>query len=674
VTTRTARVAWALAGVSLALVVADAVVTAQYRSLLSEDTIAVHGFPFVDLAVLGCAVLGALILGRHDRHPIGLLFVVIGVTSALSLLTEAYSLWVVDENGPGSRGLGGVSGWVSSMVGGQLAISGLTLVFLLVPDGRLLSRRWLVAVVVTLLGLVSCVAGLLSEDPTRYDITSVADETPPLSVLLFSIGFLLISAGLLASVASMVVRFRRSTGEARQQMRLIAVGAGLVAVGLFMLFLVQQFNGGRQTWLASIPLFASYLVLPILFGIAVLRYRLYDVEVILNRTLVVVLGTTFAAIGYTTLVVLVGNRVGQGTGFWVSLLATALVAVAFQPLRRQVVRLANRLAYGSRAQPYEALADFSDRIAEAPSPETLLQHVADAAGDAVSAQGAAAVLSAPGARSLTAVRGTVGDDADSYDVPVHHEKQELGSIRVWLRSGTPRSSDVRLLEALADQSAVAFRNVGLQAQLAAHITELDETTEELARSRARIIEADDAARRTMEAAITRDVLPHLATVPDGITASRAAIAAGRSATGLSELVSATNTALEELRDLTRGLFPTQLARSGLEPALRSHLARSGLAGALYLDATVAGRRYPNQVEAAVYQCLVAAVRELDEVSTIDLVAEDHTLVVRLHGHRRDDADLQAVTDRAEAVGGSMTSAADQLHIRIPAGDELPSSD
>ena len=179
-------------------------------------------------------------------------------------------------------------------------------------------------------------------------------------------------------------------------------------------------------------------------------------------------------------------------------------------------------------------------------------------------------------------------------------------------------SDVRLLEALADQTAVAFRNVGLQAQLAAHVAELDRTTEELASSRSRIIEADDAARRTMEGAISRDVLPHLAAVPEGITRAREANAAGLARTGLDDLVTSTNTALEALRDLTRGLFPTQLSRSGLEPALRSHLARSGLAGALRVDPTVAGRRFLHPVEAAVYSCLVGAAREFVQLSAIDL--------------------------------------------------------
>jgi hypothetical protein len=666
----TARLAWVLTALTFLAVVADICVTAQYRNLLSEDAVAVHGFPFVDLAVLGAAVLGSLILTQDRRHPIGLLLLLIGFTGAVSLLTEAYSIWVVDENGPGSRSLAGWSGWLSTLLGGQLSIAAIALIFLLAPDGRTLSRRWRYAVATTVLGALLCAAGVLIQNPTDYDISAATVHIGLLPGILVSVGFLLISAGLLASVASMVLRLRRSRGEERQQVRLIALAAALVAVGLVNLFVVQGVNGGEQTWAASLPLYVAYVLLIALFGVAVLRYRLYDVEVILNRTLVLVLGTVFAAIGYTTLVIVVGAWIGPDSGgVWLSLLATALVAVAFQPLRRQVIRLANRLAYGSRAQPYEALFDFSHRIAEAPSAETLLPAVASAAGRAVSAQGAAAVLHAPEAPVLSSTWGRPGAEADAHDVPVRHGAEELGSIRVWLGGGTPRPSDVRLLEALADQTAVAFRNVGLQAQLAAHVAELDRTTEELARSRSRIIEADDAARRTMEGAISRDVLPHLAAVPEGITRAREANAAGLARTGLDGLVVSTNTALEALRDLTRGLFPTQLSRSGLEPALRSQLARSGQAAALRVDPSVVGRRFVHAVEAAVYSCLVGAAREIAQLSAIDLSLQEHEVVIVLRGVRRQDADLQAIVDRAEAVGGGMNTGPGELVIRIPADAE-----
>ncbi len=590
-----ARVAWVLSGVTLLLAIADAVVTAQYRHLLSEEAVAVHGFPFVDGAVLGCAVMGALVVSHDDRHPIGWLLNLVGFTSAVSLVTEAYSVWVVTEGGPGARSLGGIAGWVSTLLGGQLAIAGLALMFLLAPDGRLLSSRWRRVAWVTAWGEVLCILGLLTTNPTTYDLT-VPPESGPLRALLSVGGFLLISSALLGSLVSMLRRLRTSRGEQRQQVRLIALSAAGVSLGLAWLIVAQLLNGGQQTWVASIPLFVSYLLTPMLFATAVLRYRLYDIELIINRAVVLAVGTAFAAIGYTTLVVTVGKFLGRQTGgFWISLLAIAVVALAFQPLRRSVVRLANRLAYGSRAQPYEALSDFSRRLAETPSSETLLPAVADAAGRAVSARRATATLVLPDAPAVSAVWGQ--DNLDSTDVdvvPVRHRGQRLGSIEVSLPRGQAlRAADRRLLEALADHSAVAFRNTALEVRLAGQVAQLDRTTQELTRSRLRIIEADHAARRTLEAAISRDVLPHLATLPDGLRQARAAVVAGTPTQGIEQLISDTNTALESLRELTRGVFPTQLGRSGVEAALRSMLARSSPGTTLHVDAAVAGRRFPQ---------------------------------------------------------------------------------
>ena len=136
-----ARIAWALAGITAVLVVADAVVSAQAVSLTSETAVAVHGFPFVHGAVLGSTVMGALIISRYDRHPIGWLLSLVGFAGGLSLLTEAYALWVQEGDGPGPAASAASRPGCPSMLGGQLAIAGLALMFLLSPDGHFLSRR-----------------------------------------------------------------------------------------------------------------------------------------------------------------------------------------------------------------------------------------------------------------------------------------------------------------------------------------------------------------------------------------------------------------------------------------------------------------------------------------------------------------------------------------------------
>lgn len=666
-----ARLAWSLFVVTVVLVTADVLVAAQSVSLTSETAVAVHGFPFVHGACVGCGLMGALIVSRYARHPIGWLLSAVGVSTAVSLLTEAYAYWVQEGDGPGPGALGAVSGWVSQLSGGQVVVALLALMFLLAPDGHFLSRRWRYAALVPGVGAALCLAAILSFDPAEFVLVNSDDQFGPVRIIMLSVGFTLISLGMLLGLVSMVRRLRGSTGEERQQLRLIALSAGLAAVGLVILFAGQAVNGGQQTWLSGVPLSVSFFLMPILFAVAVLRYRLYDLDVIINRTVVVAAAAGFAAVGYTTLVVVAGQLVeGRTGGFWLSLLATVVVALAFQPLRRVVVRLADRAAYGDRAQPYEALADFSRRLAQAPDPDDLLPAVAEAAARAVSARGARATLDVPGGAPVSGNWGWAPDaeqDAADCVVPVRTEGRELGRIAVTLPRGRAlRPSDVRLLEALADQTAVAFRNTSLAGALADRVAELDRTTRQLAGSRRRLIAADDAARRALEAAISRDVLPFLTSLPEQIGRARAAVGRGEPA-DLDRLVDGTNEALEALRELTRGVFPTQLARSGLEPTLRSLFARSVAGGQLAMDGT-GGRRYPPRVEAAVYFCCAEAVHAGTGPVSVDLSGAGDDLVLRIVGTYA-GLDLQGVTDRIEAVGGGLSDSDGALVVAIPVGPD-----
>lgn len=660
-----ARVAWVLTALTALIAGADVWVTSAYRPLLSEEAVAVHGFPFVTAAVVGCSAMGALIVTRWARHPIGWLLCLIGFLSSISLLTEAYSVWVATADGPGSRSLGGISGWISALSGGQLSLAALAILFLVAPDGRLLSRRWRAAIVVTLVGYGGYAGSLLTQSPTEFDIDR--QETGAIGSLLSILGLPFITGGLVAAMVSMILRLRRSQGVQRQQLRLIALSAVFVALSFVYLIVVQLINGGQQTWISSLPLFVSYFCLPLLFAVAVLRHRLFDLDLIINRAVVLAVGTIFAGIGYTGLVLAVAALLNTQTGgFWLSLLATALVALAFQPLRQRVVRFANRLAYGDRASPYEALSEFSRRLIEPPSPNELLPAVAEAAGRAVSARSSTAVLQVPGLEGISDFWPGPVDGEPDYQVPVRQGGDVLGSIGVTMPKGRGlRPADEQLLHDLADQTAVAFRNAAMEAELAGHVAALDQTTEALAESRRRIIAADDAARRRLESAISREVLTHLQPIPERLS-RLSVVKSGSTATDeLEQLVDETNVALDSLRALTRGLFPTQLARAGLGRALGSDLARTGQAVTLHVDLS-ADRRFPARVEAAVYFACVEAVRAGSVACHIDLRIVAAELVVQIRGLARDQVDIQAIVDRVEAADGRLRlDDADVLSVSIP---------
>src|SRR5204862_38714 len=263
--------------------------------------------------------------------------------------------------------------------------------------------------------------------------------------------------------------------------------------GLVTLVVGQAMTGNEQTWATAVPLQLSFFLLPVCLAVAILRYRLYDVDVIINRAVIYGVSTLVVATGYVLLVVGVGELLGsQSHGFWPSVVATAVVAMAFQPLRTRVVRLADRLAYGARAAPYDALSDFSRRVGHSPAPESLLPAVAEAAGQAVSAHEVRVMLD------------------------VEHGPLPTGA---WVADGAP--------------------------QLAVD--------------------------------------------------------------------------LDALRELTRGIFPTILTRSGLGPALSAYVARLGRSGVLDVDASVAGQRFPARTEAAAYFCCTRAVAGADSHVSLAVV-------------------------------------------------------
>ena len=247
------------------------------------------------------------------------------------------------------------------------------------------------------------------------------------------------------------------------------------------------------------------MLLPIFLAVAVLRYRLYDVDFIINRAVV---RRRLRAVRHPRLHP-AGRRSSAtcssgSSGFWTSVLATAAVALAFQPLRRWVVRFADRLAYGARAVPYDALSAFSRRLGDSPDPATLLPAVAEAAGRAVSAVRCVVTLdvetgetgSASWTRSASAARAATGTPVT---VVVQDAVGPLGTIVVTPAPGRAiRAPERALLEDLAEQAAVSFRNARLQAELAGHVADLDRRTAELAASRRRLFEAGDAERRRIE--------------------------------------------------------------------------------------------------------------------------------------------------------------------------------
>lgn len=667
-----ARIAWAVLALTTLAGILDTVFTAAHRSLLSEATWADHGWPLAPLAGVGCALMGALIISRYPRQPLGWLLCAASLLS-VTLAADAYSMWVLDGDGPGSPSWAHVSAWASPLLGWP-AFTALILAFLIAPDGHLPSPGWRWAVWVTVAGLGLHTVGTLTVHPGEvvygHDYGHRSISGP-----LLNAGVMLVAAGLVASAVSIALRLRRARDDVRRQLLWIASSAGFLAFGVVIVLVVPAVQGEEGTWLAALPLRLAQLAVPLCVAVAVLRHRLLQIDLIVNRALVLALATGLVAAGYVLAVVVIGFGAGAG-GFWPSLLATAVVALAFQPLRRRVVRLADRLAFGAAAVPYEALADFSRRLGDSPDPSDLLPAVADAAAAAVRASRVIVLLHVGAGPDRFAVWPPSGaDDPPASDpvaagltVPVVDRAERLGSITVEMPTGRPlRTREHRLLADLADQAGLAFRNARLAAELSGQVEQLARRTHELAESRRRLISAGDAERSRLERAIARQVILHLTALPDHLRHLSDLDHQGTvalDAAQLQPLVDTLTTALEELREITRGVFPAQLARSGLPTALASLLGRTGSIGRLVVENLAAGRRFDPRIEAAAYFCVAEAMRDLGGPVVVLLDAPGDQLRLVVTGSDRGGLPLGHMRDRVEAAGGSVSITVEQGHAVI----------
>jgi signal transduction histidine kinase len=342
-----------------------------------------------------------------------------------------------------------------------------------------------------------------------------------------------------------------------------------------------------------------------------------------------------------------------------------------------VVRVADRLAFGAAAAPYEALADFSRRVGDSPDPSDLLPAVAEAAGQAVAAGRVVVLLhvgSGPDQRAVWPPTDSGRPLTTGTELAVVDRGERLGTIRVEMPAGHPlRVREHRLLADLADQAGLAFRGARLTAELSGQVARLSRRTDELAASRRRLITAADAERSRLERAIAREVLLHLQPLPDRLrqlSSARPGAKRPVDPSSLEPLVQSLNTALEALREITRGVFPAQLVRSGLPMALTSLLARAGSARRLVVEDLAAGQRFDPRVEAAAYFCVVEAVHDLGEPVVIVLDAQADQLQLSVSGTDRGGLPVDEMRDRVEAAGGSVSIAEDRgravIEVRAPA--------
>jgi len=366
-TLRTARrLAWGLVGLALALL-GGRLALGSYTGSLTDagGYFYVSVFIFLTLAYI---LVGAFVVSRQPHNTIGWLLIAIPLMAEVAFFVGDYATYGLVTR-PGSLPAARWAAWVDRWAIVPMFASFIPL-FLLFPDGRIASRRWRPALWLAVAApAVATIAFALT--PGRMtgafaDLSNV-DVVNPVGLdalrgivqnLTGVAGFATLAAAFLAG-ASLVVRFRSQRGDERQQVKWLAL-VGVAFMSTFVLTVAVSEPLGGETHASQVVGNIGFgtmtlilaLGIPAACAIAILKYHLYDLDVVVNKTVVYAMLAAFSTAVYVGIVVGIGAGIGNKRNLGLSILATAVVSVAFQPVRNRVQHFANRLVYGKRATPY----------------------------------------------------------------------------------------------------------------------------------------------------------------------------------------------------------------------------------------------------------------------------------------------------------------------------------
>jgi signal transduction histidine kinase len=688
-TTRTVRkIAWGLVGLS-AVLLAGRLALGSYTGSLTDQGGYFYVSAFVFLTV-AFVLVGAFIVFRQPSNTIGWLLIAIPLMAEVAFFMGDYATYGLVTR-PGSLPAARWAAWVDRWDIVPMFASFIPL-FLLFPDGRAPSRRWrpvlLFTVAAIALATISFaltpgrMTGAFSDLEKANVVNPLGIDalSGPIKDLTGISGFASLAAAFLAG-ASLVVRFRSRRGDERQQVKWLAF-VGVAFLSAFVLTLVASSffreESHASNLVGNIGFGMMTLILavgiPAACAFAILKYHLYDLDVVVNKTVVYALLAAFITAVYVGIVVGIGAAIGNKRNLGLSILATAVVAVAFQPVRNRVQHFANRLVYGKRATPYEVLSEFSDRMSGTYATEDLLPRMARILGEGTGASAAQVWLRVED--QLRPEAGWPGDAALGNDpmplsdgelppmegvdraLAVRHGGELLGALSVTKPRGDPlRPAEEKLMEDLASGAGLVLRNVRLTGELLARLRELHA-------SRQRIVAAQDEERRRLERNLHDGAQQQLVALQVKLSlAERIAEEDCRVKDQLGALKQEATEALENLRDLARGIYPPLLADKGLQPALASQARKATFPVSVEAEHL---SRYPQDAEAAVYFCVLEALQNVAKYA-----GASHA-VVRLHeqdGHLAfevtDDGagfdstktsygtGLQGMADRLAAQGGTL---------------------
>ena len=632
------------------------------------------------------AVLGTLIV-RRAHNTIGWLLLAIAAGSALMFITSAYAVIGVANPGmlPLPKVVGASSEWLFVPV-----VMGLAFILLVFPSGGLPSPRWrpvaVVAAIATAIAFVGFVftprqVGL----PAPGGVSLTYDNPLGVASLRHDVlgtlaGLGAVSALLLAAAATaLIVRYRSGSPELRQQIKWFGFASGAFVLCQIVLTISLITVGSEAAITVVIGLASALLVLfgiPVAITIAILRYGLYQIDVIINRT--VVYGLLAAAVTgvYVAIVAGIGALAGYGGGPVLTLAAAVVIAMLFQPLRRRAQNVADRVVYGERATPYQVLSEFADAMARTVPLGEQLERMVSLLANGTRATRVEVWIKVGSTLRATAIwphgapepdpRPVTGDDElpafddASASFPIRQDDETLGVVVLDKPKNEPPSpTETALAEHVASQAALVVRNVRLDA-------ELQDTIDELRASRRRLVQAQDSERRKIERNLHDGAQQQLVAlgVQLGLLErfARDVVGAERMIGAIPGLQQMLADALDDLRALARGIYPPLLADRGLAVALDAQARKAAIPTTVEADGI---GRYDQQMEATVYFCALEALQNVakyaNATSAAVRIAEgDGGLTFQVEDDGRGfepgaatGSGLQGMADRLDAIGGTL---------------------
>jgi len=547
--------------------------------------------------------IGAMIVSRLPQNPIGWIFCGVGLLYQLHHLALAYSNYTVAENV--ALPWGGYAAWFSAWVGFAGLILAFVFLILLFPDGRLPSSRWRIVALAVVLGtaLTALADGfypgrLLTHGYVENPLGAMGMVGQQLTTYgslaaskLLASALLLVST--LAALFSPVVRLRRASGDARQQLKwflyaavpaVVGLSAFLIEVmisnytmnsmfgmmGAFGMFEKFDIFSGYDVSASNIFNATSYvpafalLLLAVFACIAILRNKLYDIDVLINRTLVY--GALSACIigTYVLAVVAMGATFQARGNLAVSLVATALVAVLFQPLRGRLQRGVNKRMYGDRDDPSVVTSRLGRRIEATLAPEAVLPTVVETIAQALKLPYVAILLKEGEGFRRAAAYGS--PTAETEALPLVYQREEIGHLVIAPRAPGEHFSaaDRTLLEDLARQAEVAVHAVRLTADLQS--------------SREHLVTTREEERRRLRRDLHDGIGSTLTGLALQLNAARKLVR-GRpedAEESLARIEQRTEETIAEMRRLIYGLRPPALDDLGLIPSIHQQAQGQGM--------------------------------------------------------------------------------------------------